>query len=239
MIQLVQELVEEALREDALRGPIRDELQDRVFRNRGGDWLEMQARNQPTNMALVDAFVARRPGFRFHGGSYGAHLKAIVEAFSEAARHLLKGPTYNIKSPKTGKVRSVPRMAFRIEVTDKFRVDDLEAEIYKDLVRYGLFLRDNRGKSVQGAMVPRLYLRRLLLPFCVLATSKRDSVPLSCAWFKKLLAEPDLFAREWPGFRGIRSEPVPGQMILEGVEVGGDLGVEPGYDDIGEEEDDG
>jgi hypothetical protein len=237
MIQLVQELVDEALRNDGLNAPIRDELQDRVFRNRGGDWLEMQARNQPTNPAAVDACIARRPGFRFHGGSYGAHLKAIVEAFSEAARHLLKGPTYNMTNPKTGNVRDVPRMAFRIEVTDKFRLEDLEAEIYKDLVRYGLFLRDNRGKSVRGAMVPRLYLRRLLLPFCVLATSKRDSVQMSCAWFKKLLAEPDLFAREWPGFKNIRHEPAPGQMVIEGVGLA-ELEIDPGYDDISEEEDD-
>lgn|GEM_PF-2269564 len=235
MIQLVQELVDEALREDGLGQAIRVELQDRVFRNRGGDWLEMQVRNQPTNIRAVDSFVSRRQGFRFNGGSYGAHLKAVVEAFKEAARHLLLGPTYKIVNSKTGKIREVPRMAFRIEVTDKFRLDDLEAEIYKDLIRYGLFLRDNRGKSIQGAMVPRLYLRRLLLPYCVLALSKRDSVPLTCAWFRRLLIEPDLFAREWPGFREIHQEPAPGQMVIEGIRSPA-AAADPQYDDLSSEE---
>ena len=72
-------------------------------------------------------------------------------------------------------------MAFRVEIIDDFRVEGLAAEIYKDLIRYGLFMRDARGKSVRGAMVPRLYLRRFLLPYCTLALSKRDSVPLSCS----------------------------------------------------------
>jgi len=159
----------------------------------------------------------------------------VVEAFKEAARHLLLGPTYKIVNSKTGKIREVPRMAFRIEVTDKFRLDDLEAEIYKDLIRYGLFLRDNRGKSIQGAMVPRLYLRRLLLPYCVLALSKRDSVPLTCAWFRRLLIEPDLFAREWPGFREIHQEPAPGQMVIEGIRSPA-AAADPQYDDLSSEE---
>ena len=84
-------------------------------------------------------------------------------------------------------------MAFRIEIIDEFRIEGLAREIYRDLVRYGLFMRDNRGKSVRGTFVPRLYLRRLLLPFCALALSKRDSVQLSCESFTQLLLEPDVF----------------------------------------------
>jgi hypothetical protein len=125
------------------------------------------------------------------GGNYGNHLRAIVEAFSVAARHLLLGPTYRINEGK--EVREVPRMAFRIEIVDDFRISGLAEELYKDLIRYGLFMRDARGKSVRGAFVPRLYLRRLLLPFCTLAMSKRDSVPVTCDKFCKLLLEPDEF----------------------------------------------
>src|SRR3989442_2303848 len=84
-------------------------------------------------------------------------------------------------------------MAFRVEIIDDFRVEGLAAEIYKDLIRYGLFMRDSRGKSIRGAFVPRLYLRRLLLPYCTLALSKRDSVPLTCKDFIQLLLEPDVF----------------------------------------------
>jgi hypothetical protein len=78
-------------------------------------------------------------------------------------------------------------MAFRIEIIDEFRIEGLAREIYRDLVRYGLFMRDSRGKSVRGTFVPRLYLRRLLLPFCGLALSKRDSVQLTCETFGQLL----------------------------------------------------
>ena len=85
---------------------------------------------------------------------------------------------------------------------DDFRIGGLAREIYRDLVRYGLFMRDSRGKSVRGAFVPRLYLRRLLLPFCSLALSKRDSVQLSCAEFTQLLLEPDLFKSDFVLKRG-------------------------------------
>src|SRR5439155_24987124 len=109
-------------------------------------------------------------------GQYGDDLKAIVEAFVTAATSLLAGPTYTIREGSVP--RGVPRMAFRIEIVDEFRIDGLALEIYRDLIRYGLFMRDSRGKSVRGAFVPRLYLRRLLLPYCTLALSKRDSVQL-------------------------------------------------------------
>jgi hypothetical protein len=118
-------------------------------------------------------------------------LKAVVEAFVAAARTLLLGPTYTIVESKTP--REVPRMAFRLEIVDEFRIDGLASEIYRDLVRYGLFIRDSRGKSVRGTFVPRLFLRRLLLPYGALALSKRDSVPLTCDQFISLLLKPDVF----------------------------------------------
>jgi len=84
-------------------------------------------------------------------------------------------------------------MAFRLEIVDEFRITGLAEEVYRDLIRYGLFLRDNRGKSVRGAFVPRLYLRRLLLPFATLALSKRDSVQVTSDEFSMLLLRPDVF----------------------------------------------
>jgi hypothetical protein len=86
-------------------------------------------------------------------GSYGDHLKAIVEAFVQPATELLRGPTYRISS--YGSTREVPRMAFRLEIIDNFGLDGLELEIYRDLIRFGLFMRDNRdnrGKSVRGSL---------------------------------------------------------------------------------------
>ena len=87
-------------------------------------------------------------------GTYGTHLKAIVEAFKDAARLELMGPMYLME--EGGKSREVPKMAFRVEITDEFRLDELATEIYRDLIRYGIFMRDARGKSVRGAMVPEV-----------------------------------------------------------------------------------
>ena len=200
MIQVIQDLLDEAMGQETQlsTAPIGKLIQDRVFRNRGAQWLEAANRMQPTDReAVAEALESMRreeSQFDFAGGSYGAHLKAIVEAFVFAARKLLFGPTYKIRDGRS--VREVPRMAFRLEIVDDFRISGLASELYIDLLRYGLFLRDARGKSVRGAMVPRLYLRRLLLPYCSLALSKRDSVPLTCEQFERLLLYPDAFKRD-------------------------------------------
>jgi hypothetical protein len=201
MIQLVTDVIDQAAeataRENALaplRMPVDAAVQDRAFRNRGGEWLNSHTRNEPTHpqKVRIELEKLKTAGISYSlRGTYGDHLKAVVEAFVAAATHLLLGPTYTIKEGR-GR-REVPRMAFRVEIIDEFRIDGLAAEIYTDLIRYGLFMRDSRGKSVRGAFVPRLYLRRLLLPFATLALSKRDSVPLKCSEFKDLLLEPDRF----------------------------------------------
>lgn len=201
MIQLISDVVDQSQEASQrtptakqINLPIDGALQDRVFRNRGGEWLNSHTRNAPTQQTLViDGLKQLQhldPSYKLCG-EYGDHLKAVVEAFVAAARKLLLGPTYVIS--EGGTTRDVPRMAFRVEIVDDFRIDGLAREIYRDLVRYGLFIRDNRGKSVRGAFVPRLFLRRLLLPFSALALSKRDSVPLSCEAFISLLLKPDAF----------------------------------------------
>lgn len=201
MIQLVQELVASATSTgSSTEVPINSEFQDRVVRNRGGQWIEAQTRNQPTDLKAfkkgLEEQCSTDAAYKLTGGSYGSHLKAIIEAFVKAARQLLLSPMYRIKN-KTGKFREVPRMAFRIEVTDEFRVEGLAKEIYKDLIRYGMFMRDARGKSVRGAFVPRLYLRRLLLPYATLALSKRDSISMDCKSFTQLILSPDKFAEKF------------------------------------------
>ncbi len=130
-------------------------------------------------------------------------------------------------------------MAFRIEITDEFRLDGLATEIYRDLIRYGLFMRDARGKSVRGAMVPRLYLRRLLLPYCVLALSKRDSVMMSCKWFCDLLLHPDTFMDAWRKHRRPVLAVSPEQEELnfvEGDQQHVEVGFDPAYDDLHDED---
>jgi hypothetical protein len=200
MIQVVQELVDTGTSsQSGTPVPIDNDLQDSVLRRRGGQWLDAQSRNQPTDQAAfkksLKTYQTANPGYEVTAGSYGGHLKAVVEAFVKIARQLLVSPMYKIQRGK--EFREVPRMAFRIEVTDEFRIDGLASEIYKDLIRYGMFMRDARGKSVRGAFVPRLYLRRLLLPYATLAMSKRDSVQMNCEWFRRLLLEPDKFREEF------------------------------------------
>lgn len=204
MIQLISDLADQSFKiereknEDESPIPISAEAQDRAFRNRGGEWLDSHTRNEPSKPEIVSDYVAslqkENPKFQLCG-EYGEHLKAVVEAFVSAARRLLLGQTYIIKEGSSE--RHVPRMAFRLEVTDEFRIEGLAKEIYRDLVRYGMFMRDSRGKSVQGTFVPRLYLRRLLLPYCALALSKRDSVSISCETFNQLLLTPDEFKKEF------------------------------------------
>jgi hypothetical protein len=234
MIQLIQELLGEVNSQtNEVRVPIAPEKQDRVFRDRGATWLEAQVRNHPTNPDMVAAEIKKvqkeTPSYLLTGNSYGAHLKAIVEAFVAAAQRLLLGPVYKIGN------REVPRMAFRIEVTDEFRLDPLAEEIYRDLVRYGLFMRDARGKSVRGAMVPRLFIRRLLLPYCTLALSKRDSVPITCAWFSMLLLTPDKFKDAFVKHPVLDSQPEPSdQIVMPFVSQSG--GTDTLYDDLTQED---
>ena len=123
-------------------------------------------------------------------------------------------------------------MAFRLEIVDEFRIDGLAYEIYRDLIRYGLFLRDNRGKSVRGTFVPRLYLRRLLLPFCTLALSKRDSVPLTCEAFTQMLIDPDAFKVSFSARRTATSATTD-QKPLPFVHGSGPGEPDPLYDDLG------
>jgi hypothetical protein len=182
----------------------------------------------------VEAYRSSQPGFAFADGTFGSHLRSIVDAFKNAARTELLGPVYTIRNGSAA--RQVPKMAFRIEVVDDFRLDGLAAEIYRDLIRYGIFMRDARGKSVRGAMVPRLYLRRLLIPYCVLALSKRDSVAMSLEWFKRLLLEPQSFTAEWQAFRRIAS---PDQMRIGFTDFEPGFSIDPTYDDTAADDDEG
>lgn len=239
MIQLITDVVDHAPEASHSTGatshialPVRPDLQDRTFRERGGEWLTSQTRNEPTDPQRMNEELERhrqsKPQYKLVG-EYGDHLKAIVEAFGAAAKVLLLGPMYTMGEGPTQ--REVPRMAFRLEIVDEFRIDGLAGEIYRDLIRYGLFLRDNRGKSVRGAFVPRLYLRRLLLPYCTLALSKRDSVPLTCEAFTQLLLEPDAFKARFP-VRRAGSVSSPGQLSLIGLESPLSELSDPAYDDL-------
>jgi hypothetical protein len=122
MIQLVSDVIDQS--SEATQGtsdggqialPVEASIQDRVFRNRGGEWLNSHTRNEPTDPQRVKDELERirtsKPDYALCGG-YGDHLKAVVEGFAAAATRLLLGPTYRITEGK--KPREVPRMAFRL-----------------------------------------------------------------------------------------------------------------------------
>ena len=86
--------------------------------------------------------------------------------------------------------------AFRLEFQDNPRFEGKAADlkrIYNDLIKYAVFVSIVRGKSQRGAAVPRLYLRRLLIPTFLLTPSKRDSVRVESNAFLQLLRDPEKF----------------------------------------------
>jgi serine/threonine protein kinase len=118
----------------------------------------------------------------------GRDLRKIAEAFGKVAHWYLM--TRNSKNQK----QHPPWQAFRIEVRDPPDLEDKHLqEIYNALLRYGIFFRDIRGKSQRGAVAPRLYLRRLLIPTFLLTPSKRDNIGLNKDEFLQLLENPEKF----------------------------------------------
>lgn len=134
----------------------------------------------------------------------GNELVKIAQAFGKVSNHYLK--TRNSKNEE----RSPPLQAFRIEVreTPDYEVDkkqmkfgkplyDVEKvkKLLQGLQKYGVFIRDVRGKSLRGEVTPRLYLRRLLIPTFLLTTSKRDSISLETNEYFMFLTDPKKFER--------------------------------------------
>lgn len=135
--------------------------------------------------------------------STGHHLARIVQAFGDVANdYLRKRRSKNVKT-------NPPYQAFRLELLEALKLDEDEPykklagprleidfsvkELYKDLIKYGVFIRDIKGKSQRGIAVPRLYLRRLLIPTFILTPSKRDHIRVNQKEFKMLIIDPEKF----------------------------------------------
>ena len=116
----------------------------------------------------------------------------IVKSFQEIASHEMKNKT------SKNQERITIKKARKIEITnvDKELPDDVRA-FYKGLIRYGIFIRDYRGKSVRGKVVPRLILRGLLIPYFKITFSKRDNISMSWDEFIDFLQNPTTFTEHW------------------------------------------
>lgn len=138
----------------------------------------------------------------------GPQIARIVQAFGDVANYYLR--TRRSKNVRT----NPPYQAFRIELLETPKLDEEEPcnklvkapykkgyarKLFNDLIKYGVFIRDIKGKSQRGVVVPRLYLRRLLIPIFLLTPSKRDHIRVNAKEFKMLLVEPEKFKTHMVG----------------------------------------
>jgi serine/threonine protein kinase len=119
----------------------------------------------------------------------GPHLVEVVSAFGIVANSYLK--LRNSKNLKT----NPPWQSHRIEPYEQLEISKEAQEIYDELLRYSVFIEDVRGKSRRGKVVPRLFLRRLLIPHFNLTFSMRDPIELESYEIQDLLLAPKDFAK--------------------------------------------
>jgi serine/threonine protein kinase len=187
MIKLLAEMINSEKEEQLSKNSssiISDKVQHTVYMETGGQF-----------MALLNA--ATSPESRNYDIDkehiYGKHLVEIVKSFQEIASHEMKTKTSKNQQHNTIK------KARKIEITNADK-EDLPEDVrsyYKGLIRYGIFIRDNKGKSVRGRVAPRLYLRGSLIPFFKITFSKRDSISMSWEDFIEFLRKPSIFAERW------------------------------------------
>jgi hypothetical protein len=122
---------------------------------------------------------------------HGERLVEVVSAFGNVAHSYLK---YKASTNEKGQP---PHQASRIEPYEPLSLSNEAKNIYDELLRYSVFIEDVRGKSRRGRVVPRLYLRRFLVPHFNLTFSTRDSVELEPAEFEQFLLAPSEFERKY------------------------------------------
>lgn len=126
----------------------------------------------------------------------GERMVAVVEAFGSVAHSHLK---YLDSKNEGGRP---PKQATRIEPYKRFKLAPEAQELYDELLRYSVFIEDYRGKSRRGQVVPRLFLRRFLIPHFNLTFSTRDSIELEPQEFEEFLLRP----QDFEGKNRIRSQ---------------------------------
>lgn len=127
------------------------------------------------------------------GGSSedGDRLVAIVQAFGKVANSYLK---FRQSGNESG---SPPWQASRVEPYERLNLGPEAKRLYDELLRYSVFIQDYRGKSLRGDVVPRLFLRRFLIPHFNLTFSTRDSVPLAPVDFELMILDPSSFEKKF------------------------------------------
>ena len=158
--------------------------QDKYIRNAGSRFRSLLAAASNPTRKTYELSVSDK--------SFGEHLQKIVDYFCDISDFELQ--TKN----SSNEGRTPPKQARRIEITTLN--DSIPDEIfpyYKAIIRYGVFIRDLRGKSARGKAVPRLVLRSILIPYYTLSFSKRDNIMMTWEQFCRFLKEPQKFAEDW------------------------------------------
>ena len=216
---------------DLFSGDIADILRlvRNILYNAGGlKSLENPGFNLPISPEVQDKAM-REYGANFLGRvesapNTGPQMRHVAEIFGKTANWSLKN------RDSKNQDQNPPWQAFRIEVRERFTFDDREQllkiykqlvfpgerekikfedfldqtrSVYRDLLRYGIFLRDIRGKSQRSAIAPRLYLRRLLIPSFVITPNQRDNIGLEVWQFFDLLFRPDRFYANYTSGKAI------------------------------------
>ncbi len=156
---------------------IKASIQNRAIRDGAGNFLKN---------------LVRLPG--------GEKLVQIVSAFGNVAHHYL---LYRDSKNEDSKP---PHQASRIELLERATLSSEADEIYKNLLRYSVFIEDLRGKSRRGEVVPRLYLRRFLIPHFNLTFNTRDSIQIEPQDLELLLIEPAAFENKMTRKKGDDSQ---------------------------------
>lgn len=120
-------------------------------------------------------------------GANGERLRQIVTSFGNVANSYIK---YKHSKNEGSRPR---HQASRIELRESPVFVGEAKEIYDDLIRYSVFIQDPRGKSFSGQVVPRLFLRRFLIPHFNLTFSRRDSLLMGVEDFRELILNPRAF----------------------------------------------
>jgi serine/threonine protein kinase len=161
-----------------------EEDQDKVLRSAGGNFLQLLSSATPDTSHPYETDDSQE--------SFGEHLVKIAKCFQEIA-------LFEIKHKDSKNLeKTPPKHARRIEIKEvKNFENEIVRDYYKGIIRYGLFLRDNRGKSVGRKVVPRLVLRGLLVPYFTLTYSLRGNIMLTWDDFCQFLEHPDEFTHDY------------------------------------------
>ncbi len=191
------------------------DLVKRMVANIGGAEGLSQIKSPPKILPEEQTKATREQAGNFLKGlralPNGHQLVEIVSVFGNVAHSYLKfRDSKNVKS-------NPPWQAHRIEPYEQLELSKEAQKIYDELLRYSVFIEDVRGKSRRGKVVPRLYLRRLLIPHFNLTFSMRDSIGLEANEVEKLLLLPKEFEKSHLVKKGLIAD--PDQILLPGFKM--------------------